>query len=173
MICINICIAFDVSAPFVLIGRNSDAFHERERHCRITEAYLCFCALFSFDRRGEVEAEHHDHQPTTSIIIIIIIQTSAVSCFYLCFAPTTMKLCAVTTLLLALLVGAAMALFKPARPVQVASKNNANTAAFVSAAGLLDNPLVESDSNITPARKCTYQHCYSDCFASGDAASHT
>jgi hypothetical protein len=61
-----------------------------------------------------------------------------------------------SSLLLALLLGAAMAFIRPAQPVQVGNGAANNLAFLTTSTGLLDNPLVVADLNIHPARKCTY-----------------
>ena len=56
-------------------------------------------------------------------------------------------------LLLALLIGVAVAFIRPAQPVQVA----ASIPAFVAKGeNGLDNPSIKSDDNIHPARKCKF-----------------
>ena len=63
-----------------------------------------------------------------------------------------MKSPSFAALLLALLVGVAVAFIRPAQPVQVAG----TPPAFMNSgeAGL-DNPAIAADNNIHPARKCT------------------
>jgi hypothetical protein len=72
----------------------------------------------------------------------------------------TMKSLAALLTLLALFVGAAMAFIRPAQPVQMEAAAVAAPGglAFVSTAAdlLLDNPAIEADSNINPARKCGF-----------------
>jgi len=68
-----------------------------------------------------------------------------------------MKSFSLASLVLAVLLGVAVAWIRPAQPVQVAQPG-----AFLAAAGDgLDNPAVTADPNIHPARKCKYYYCYS------------
>jgi len=63
-----------------------------------------------------------------------------------------MKSFSLASLVLAVLLGVAVAWIRPAQPVQVAQPG-----AFLAAAGDgLDNPAVTADPNIHPARKCKY-----------------
>ena len=72
-----------------------------------------------------------------------------------------MKSFAALLTLLALFVGAAMAFIRPAQPVQMEAAVAVAAPgglAFVSTATdlLLDNPAIEADSSINPARKCGF-----------------
>ena len=63
-----------------------------------------------------------------------------------------------TTLLLALLCGLAAAFFRPAVPYQVETKPAMfpRGGSQVSIDAGLDNPDIEEDQSITPARKCGF-----------------
>jgi len=56
-------------------------------------------------------------------------------------------------LLLFAVLGAAMAWIRPAQPVQVDQPINPDVNALMFG---LDNPAIEADSNIHPARKCGF-----------------
>jgi hypothetical protein len=67
----------------------------------------------------------------------------------------------ISSLLLALLVGAAAAFFRPVAPYQVVDVVVDTKPALFSRGGALndaglDNPHIEEDQNITPARKCGF-----------------
>ena len=68
-----------------------------------------------------------------------------------------MKSFSLASLVLAVLLGVAVAWIRPAQPVQVAQPGA--VPAFLAGDGL-DNPAVTADPNIHPARKCKY-YCYS------------
>jgi hypothetical protein len=57
-------------------------------------------------------------------------------------------------LLMLALLGVAMAFIRPAQPIQMEAAAPVGLA-FVTA-DLLDNPAIEADSNIHPARKCGF-----------------
>jgi hypothetical protein len=59
-------------------------------------------------------------------------------------------------LLMLALLGAAMAFIRPAQPVQMEAANAAPVGLAFVTADLLDNPAIEADSNIHPARKCGF-----------------
>lgn len=56
-----------------------------------------------------------------------------------------------STMLLVLLIGVASAFFRPAVPIQAETGGAVNTELFG-----LDNPAIEEDKNISPARKCGF-----------------
>lgn len=66
----------------------------------------------------------------------------------------------ISSLVLALLVGAAAAFFRPVAPYQVIDVVDTKPALFPRGGALkdagLDNPAIAEDQNITPARKCGF-----------------
>ena len=67
---------------------------------------------------------------------------------------------AISSILLALLIGAAAAFFRPVAPYQVIDVVDTKPALFPRGGALtdagLDNPEIAEDQNITPARKCGF-----------------
>ena len=61
----------------------------------------------------------------------------------------------ITSILFAILIGAAAAFFRPATPYQVEAPAKPEFLTF-GAESLLDNPNIAEDTNISPARKCGF-----------------